>query len=230
MREILPGVYHWTSIHPKIQIEVSSYWLEDGCALIDPLIPTDVGLDWFAERPAAPAAIVLSNRHHYRQSDAFVRRFGCPVLCNRAGMHEFTHGEAVTAFDPGDRLPGGIVAYEIGCICPDETGLYLPAHRALAFADGVVQGGPHGEHDVTGEGGADGTGEHDRGELLGFVPDVLMDDPPDTRRRLLAACARALEELEFEHVLLAHGRPLVGNGRAALEELVRSGGRTAFEM
>ena len=37
-------------------------------------------------------------------------------------------------------------------------------------------------------------------------------------------------ELDFEHLLLAHGGPLIGNGRALLQDLVDSGGRTAFEM
>ncbi len=221
MREILPGLFHWTAIHPKIHIEVSSYWLDDGGVLIDPLVPVDVGLDWFAERSTQPAAIVLSNRHHYRHSRLFVQRFGCSVHCNRKGMHEFTHGEVVTPLDPGDELPGGIVAYEIGAICPDDTALYLPALRALGFADGLVRGGPDGEPRADGE---------DGGGPLGFVPDSLMDDPPETKRLLLGAFARALDELQFEHVLLAHGQPLVGSGRRALDELVGSGGRTAFQL
>jgi hypothetical protein len=57
-----------------------------------------------------------------------------------------------------------------------------------------------------------------------------MDDPPATKRRLLAAFARLLAELDFEHVLLAHGGPVIGDGRALLEELVDRGGRTAFEL
>lgn len=213
MRGVLPGVFHWTAIHPRILIEVSSYWLEDGGVLIDPLIPPDAGLEWFADRPTPPAAIVLSNRHHYRDSARFVEKFGSPVYCRRTGLHEFTHGEPVTGFDPGDILPGGLVAYEIGGLCPDETALYLPAKRAVAFADGVVRGGPQGHPGP-----------------LGFVPDTLMDDPPETKRHLLDAFARVLRDLDFEHVLLAHGGPLAGDGRAQLQELVSCGGRTAFEM
>jgi hypothetical protein len=213
VREILPGLFHWTARHPRIGIDVSSYWVEDGGVLLDPLVPPDVGLDWFASRSAGPSAIVLSNRHHYRQSDVFAERFGCPVRCVSAGLHEFTHGERVDAFQFGDRLPGGLVAVEIDALCPDETALYSPSKRWIEFADGIVRGGPHAERDD-----------------LGFVPDGLMDDPPSTKQGLLGAFTRALEELEFEHVLLAHGDPLVGNGRAALQELVRVGGRTAFEF
>ncbi len=213
MREILRGLYHWTAVHPKIHIEVSSYWLDGDGVLIDPLIPPGAGLDWFAARPTPPGAIVLSNRHHYRHSGEFAGRFGCPVYCNRAGLHEFTHGEQVTGFDLGDELPGGLLACELGAICPDDTALHLPALRALALADGVVRGAPHG-----------------RPGPLGFVPDSLMDDPPATKQGLLEACARLLAELDFDHLLLAHGGPVIGDGRAQLQELVDSGGRTAFEM
>ena len=57
-----------------------------------------------------------------------------------------------------------------------------------------------------------------------------MDDPPATKRGLLAACERLLEELDFEHLLLAHGGPVIGDGRELLQDLVDCGGRTAFEM
>ena len=54
MREVLPGVYHWTAIHPRIGVEVSSYWLDDAGVLIDPLTPPEVGIEWFADRPNPP--------------------------------------------------------------------------------------------------------------------------------------------------------------------------------
>jgi hypothetical protein len=213
MHEILPGVWHWSAEHPGIHIRVSSYWLEEPGVLIDPLMPPDAGLQWFAARPAPPRAIVLSNRHHYRESARFVEEFGCAVHCNRAGLHEFTHGEVVAGFAVGDVLPGNVVACEVGAICPDDTALHLPTQRALVFADGVVRGRPYGEAGP-----------------LGFVPDGFMDEPQQTKRGLLDACARLLAELEFEHLLLAHGGPVIDDGRERLRELVQSGGRTAFEL
>ena len=213
MQEVLPGVFHWTARHPRIGIEVSSYWLDGAGVLFDPLVPQPQGLEWFAARTCAPTAILLSNRHHYRESARFAERFGCPVHCNRAGLHEFTHGEEVHGFDIGTELPGGVRACELDAICPDDTALYLPEQRALVIADGVVRGGAYGE---------DGP--------LGFVPDSLMDDPPHTKQGLLAACSRLLEQLDFEHLLLAHGGPVIGEGRERLQELIDCGGRTAFEM
>jgi hypothetical protein len=57
-----------------------------------------------------------------------------------------------------------------------------------------------------------------------------MDEPPATKECLLEAFARLLGELEFDHLLLAHGGAVIANGRTQLQELVESGGRTAFEL
>lgn len=211
VQEVLPGLFHWRTLHPKIDTEVDSYWIEDGGVLIDPLVPRE-GIEWFEDRRSRPTAVLLTNRHHYRDAGAFAQRFGCTVHCSRPGMHEFGAEQQVRAFDFGDRLPGGVVAYEVDAICPDESALHIPDMRALALADGIVLGGPKGAE----------------GEI-GFVPDFLMDEPEQTKRGLLDAYARLLDELDFEHLLLAHGGPLIGDGRRQLQELVDIGGRTAFE-
>jgi hypothetical protein len=213
MQEVLPGVFHWSAIHARIHIRVSSYWLDEGGVLIDPLVPPEEGLEWFAVRPEQPSAVLLSNRHHSRESDRFVERFGCSVHCNSAGLHEFSGELRVRGFEPEEQLAGGVVARELDAICPDETALHLTRSGAMLFADGLVRGGVYG---------GDGP--------LGFVPDSLMDDPPKTKRGLLDGFERLLDEHEFEHLLLAHGGPVTGDGRERLHELVEAGGRTAFEM
>ena len=186
---------------------------EEKGVVIDPLVPEEEDLAWFGSRTARPSAVLLSNRHHYRESQRFVREYGCSVYCSRAGLHEFTHGEDVVGFDFGALLPGEVVAYEVDAICPDETAFYLPRSRAVVFADGLVRGGEYGA-----------------GGPLGFVPDSFMDDPEATKRGLLAAFERLLEELDFDHLLLAHGGPVIGDGRELLRDLVVSGGRTAFDF
>jgi hypothetical protein len=196
VREIIPGVHHWTTVHPKLGIEVSSYLLGAERVVIDPWVP-DEGLERFDEAP--PVAVLLTNRHHYRDAGAFAERFGCPVLCNRLGLHEFGAGEPVTGFDAGDELPGGVRSVPVGGICPDETALHIPAHRAVAFADGLVR--------MPGDG------------PLGFVPDDLMDDPEADKAALRAAYRRVLD-LEPDTLLLAHGEPVVGGGAAALRDFL----------
>lgn len=193
MKEIVPGIWHWTALHPNIKIPVHSYYLESERVLLDPIAPDD-GLDWF-ETHGPPSDVLLTNRHHYRSTGAFVERFGAAVRCVRPGLHEFTDGEPVEPFDFGDELPGGVVAHEVGSISPDETAFHIPAHDALALADGAVRWEPGGP--------------------LMFVPDHFMDEPEATKEGLRAAY-RGLADLDFRHLLLAHGEPFVDDGREAL--------------
>ena len=48
MDEILPGVWHWTAEHPNIHQRVSSYYLEDAGAVVDPLLP-EGGVEAFGD-------------------------------------------------------------------------------------------------------------------------------------------------------------------------------------
>jgi hypothetical protein len=193
VNEIAAGIWHWTAPHPRIKIFVSSYYLPAERVLIDPLVP-DEGLDWFAEH-GPPTEVLLTNRHHYRESARFEERFGVRVHCVREGLHEFADGRHVEPFDFGDELPGGVIAHQVGAICPDETALHIPARGALALADGAVRWEPGGP--------------------LAFVPDRYMDEPETTKAGLREAY-RSLAELDFRHLLLAHGEPFVGNGRETL--------------
>ena len=197
MREVVPGIWHWSAEHPRIKKPVHSYYLPEERVLIDPIAPEE-SLDWFAGH-GPPTDVLLSNRHHYRASGEFVERFGVTVHCVREGLHAFGDGREVTPFDFGDDLPGGIVAYEVNAICPDETALFVPQRRALALADGGVRWNPGGD--------------------LTFVPDGLMDDPERTKEGLRESYRRLLD-LEFEHLLLAHGDPFLGDGRERLAAFV----------
>jgi hypothetical protein len=198
VREIAPGLWHWTAVHPHIGKEVSSYYLAEERVALDPLLPPE-GIEWFADRP--PEHVVLTNRHHERDSFQLHREFGTEVHCISNGVYELEGHGPVTPFEFGAELPGGIVVHEVGAICPDETALHIPARRALACADGVVR--------------------WDGVEGLTFVPDSLMDDPPLTRAAL-AEAYRGLLDLDFDLLLLAHGVPVEGGARAALAAFVES--------
>lgn len=202
MEEILPGIFHWTQVHPKIKIEVSSYYLQPERVLIDPLIP-DEGLEWFTDYP--PENVYMSIRHHYRHCGEFEREYGCRVWCVEQGLHEFTHGEIVQPFHFGDTLPGNVKAIEIGSICPDEGALYISREGGcVVLADGCVR---------------------KRDGPLQFVPDSLLGDDPDTiKDGLIDAYSCLMEEYDFTHILLSHGGPIIDSGRAQLEAFISGGG------
>ena len=210
MDEILPGIWHWVTPNPNIgDTLVSSYWLDEGGVLIDPLLNEEAGLGWFESRPTPPQAVVLANRHHYRDSGRIHERFGCPVHTPSAGLHDFSGVEHVVGYQAGDELPGGLSAFVIGSLSPDEDGLYLESASAIWVGDTLVRSAT------------------DRSSRIGWVSDSLMDDPEQTKAGLLRAFSVMLDEYAFEHLMLAHGLPLIGDGRSELELLVREGGRTA---
>jgi hypothetical protein len=200
MEELVPGLWHWRAYRERIRHDVSSYYLERERVVLDPMLPRE-GLDWLDEH-GPPEHVLLTNRHHDRDAWQLRDAFGCTVHCIRNGVHEIEGRGPVAPFDFGDELPGGIVAHEVGAICPDETALYIPAHRALAVADGIVRWP-----------GVDG---------LTFVPDFLMDDPEQTKAGLRDAYSRLLE-LDFDLLLLAHGDPVVSGGKAELRAFVERG-------
>jgi hypothetical protein len=195
MREIIPGVFHWTTYHEGIGEDVHSYYIAGANppVLIDPRVP-DQGLAWFEDR-AVPRHIYLTNRLHYRHSDRFAHTFGATVWCHRAGLHHFGPKRAVEGFEHGQELPGGITALEVDALCPEETALYWPQQGGvLSIGDAVIR--------------TDGA--------LGFVPDALMGDDPDAvKRGIRAAFTRHLPR-PFDHLLFAHGEPWIGHGKAAL--------------
>jgi hypothetical protein len=197
MEEIAPGLWHSSVRHPQIHMNVSSYYLASERVAIDPLLAPD-GIAWF-ESHTTPEHVLLTNRHHDRDAWRLHEAFDSTIHCIRNGLHELAGRGPVTAFDFGDELPGGVVVHEVDAICPDETALHIPAHRALACADGVVRWRD--------------------GASLGFVPDELMDNPEETKAGLREAYGRLLE-LDFDLLLLAHGDPVVSGGNAALRAFV----------
>lgn len=200
MHEIAPGLFHWTAFHEGIRADVSSYYLRDAGVLIDPLLPDDDALKWLTDN-GPPYAVLLTNRHHYRHSGRLVEVFGVSVHASAPGMHEFSDEQPVQPFEFGDELPGGVIAHEVGAICPDESALEIPSARALACADGVVR-------------------YPDSDAALGFVPDFLIGEDPEGVKAGLRDAYRRLLEVDFEHLLLAHGLPVVGEGKERLRAFV----------
>jgi hypothetical protein len=199
MQEVVPGIWHWTAFHPRIRQPVGSHYVQPAGALIDPMVPEE-GVEWFGRLEQPPEQILLTNRHHYRQSDRFVQAFGCPVRCSEPGLHDFEGGPEVEGFSFGDEPAPGITAVEVGAICPDETALHIAVEKGVvAFADGLVR---------------------PAGGALGFVPDWLMGDDAAAVKAGLKDSFRGLLERDFDHLLFAHGEPLVGGGKSALRDFL----------
>ncbi len=195
MEEIAPGIRHWTAKHPKIKMDVSSYWLPSLGVLLDPLaVPEEV--DQVGE-------IILVNRHHFRDALEARERFGATIRAPRAGAHEFDDGDPIEFYDFEEELAGGaITPHQVTELWPDDSALHIPSLSALAIADTVVKFG--------------------KTDDLQLVPDDLMGDAEAEKRAILDGLAALAERLEFDHLLLAHGTPVIGDGRDRLRAFAAS--------
>ena len=186
MQEITPEIRHWTAVHPNIGWVVSSYWLPGLRVLLDPLE--------VPEEVEGVDQIVLSNRHHRRSALEARERFDAVVRVPRTGLHEFGD-DPVEPYELGEPFAGGaITAYQVTELWPDDCALHLPSLDALAIADTVMN-------------------VEDR---LVFMPDGCFDELDAEKSSIRAGLARLADELDFQHLLLAHGEPLVGDGRERL--------------
>lgn len=204
--EVVEGVLHWQAPHPRIKQEVHSAYLTGSRTAIDP-IGAEGLVEALTERGGVER-VLLTNRHHLRGAEQLVEAFGCEVRAPASGMGEFGEGEPVTPYEWGDELAPGVVAHEIGAICPDDGALHIAAGPGvLALADAVIAW---------------------EGELA-FVPDFLMDEPERVKPATVAAL-ESLLELDFDAVLLAHGDPIKSGGKDTLRRFVADPGQANFEL
>jgi glyoxylase-like metal-dependent hydrolase (beta-lactamase superfamily II) len=187
LREVTSGLWLWRVAYPEWRPDagwervVTSTCIESGgeVVLIDPMAPGEDATEFWTRLDAnPPTAVAILKPDHVRDVDVFVRRYGAqafgPYLFWRNNIPE-TELEGI---QPGSELPGGLVALYDGR-GRGETPLWVPAERALVFADGM-----------SGQGGT-----------------LRVWSTPWHEGRVLPAL-RALLELPFEHVIVSHGEPV----------------------
>jgi hypothetical protein len=200
IEEILPGLVQWSAFHEGIGRTVYSSFVLDSGTLIDPMEPAE-GLDAIGAL-AKPRRIVLSNRHHYRHSAHYAKRFGCPVLCQEAGLTHFADSRPVQGFSFDEQLAEDVRALELGSICAEETTLLLDVadYCVLSFGDGLTR-------------------EED-GSLVFMRDELLGDKPQSVRAGLHRNLRRILDEEDFDALLFAHSEPVLRGGWALLSDFL----------
>lgn len=194
LRDVAPGLWLWRTEHPDWTPDadweplVTSTLVESGgeVAVLDPLAPPDDARNVWERLDARPPTLaVVLKPDHVRDVDLFVRRYGARAFGPYLFWRHDVPETDLEPVEPGSELPGGLVALYDGR-GRNETPLWLPEQRALVFADALTAPG---------------------GELRVWAT-------PWHEERALPAL-RALLELPFELVLVAHGEPV--HDRAAYE-------------
>jgi glyoxylase-like metal-dependent hydrolase (beta-lactamase superfamily II) len=186
-RDVAPGVWIWRIPHPDWRPEndwpplVTSTCVESRgeVAVLDALAPPDdAGEIWERLDAAPPTLAVVLKPDHVRDVDLFVRRYRCLAFGPWLFWREDIPETELEPIEPGSELPGGLVAVYDGR-GRNETPLWIPERRTLVFADALTER---------------------EGELR------VWASPAHEERALPAL--RALLELPFEHVIVAHGEPV----------------------
>jgi hypothetical protein len=193
-RELVDGLFHWTAVHPNIGSRVSSYYAAPARAVIDPIEPEE-GWDGL---PGPVEVILLTSGHHTRGAAELAGRLEIPVRTSQPAADRIEGALPVEVDAPGTEVAPGITSLHIGGLSADEGAYHLALDAgAVAFADGVVH----------------------TGSELGFVPDELIGEEPERVKAELATAFQALlADKTFDHLLFAHGEPLIGGGRRALSD------------
>jgi hypothetical protein len=197
VREIIPGIFHWSVFHQPIGVEVSSYYVAPAAIVIDPKVP-EQGLD---SVPGRPQQVVLSTGLHHRDAPQFAEAFDIPVRAGGQAAERLGDRLPIEPFNDGDEVAPGVTAIHIGEIAPDEYALHVAVGEgAIVFADAL----------------------NHYGDALGFFNDDLLGEDPDRVKAGLKRAFSGLLARDFDHLLFAHGEPLVGGGKAALRRFAES--------
>ena len=197
MHEVIPGIFHWTTFHEPIGLRVSSYYVAPAGIVIDPKVP-EGGLEAL---PGTPQQVVLTSGLHDRDAQLFADAFDIPIRASFEAAERLGDELEVAPFNDFDEVAPGVTAIVIGKLCPDECALHIAlGEGAIAFADGLNR----------------------YGEALAFFSDELLGAHPQRVKQGLKEAFLGLLTRDFDHLLFAHGEPLIGGGKAALRDFATS--------
>jgi hypothetical protein len=185
--DVAPGLWIWRTDHPDWDAgvhwrpPVTSTVVESRgeVAVLDGLAPPDDATNVWERLDARPPTLaVVLKPDHVRDIDMFVARYGARAFGPWLFWRDNIPDTELEPVQPGDELPGGLVALYEGR-GRGETPLWLPEQHALVFADALTE--------------RDG--------------DLLVWGTPWHEERVLPAL-RAMLALPFEHVIVSHGEPV----------------------
>jgi hypothetical protein len=206
--QIADGLWRWTARHPEwhpgeFGREVASFaaTANGELLLIDPLLPSEPlpVLELIDELLQRRLAILITIPFHVRSSEELWRRYrdraDCKIWGHAACAKRLGDRAGFREIGLGVPLPTGVSAHAIGRPRRQETPLYIPSQRALAFGDAVVEVG---------------------GELRVWSTGKVDDRRARWHRDRFNPTLEPLLELDFDRVLVTHGRPVLADGHAQL--------------
>ena len=207
--EVLSGVWRFEALHPEWTEEEGgedgwdptvAWWAVSsprGLLLVDPLVVEWPELDALVEQHGGCAGVLRTIHFHQRSVAEAAARYGAPVWAKPPPPVDRAWPPFDRALRDGEEVDG-LRAFDVERA--DELALWLPAQSALVFGDAMLRR-PSGE--------------------LRVCPESWLQ-PEGGPARLRALLAQ-LANLPVEHVLVAHGPLVLGDGAAALRAAISGG-------
>ena len=197
MKEILPNIYTWSKFSDEKQLNFNGWYVINGeeAVIIDPPPAPESVLEDIADK-TKPSAVILSNKDHARQSQAFADRFNIPIW-----IHELDQGlleiQNTKTFKHGDCLPCQLKVIHIqnGKSPGESAFLYKGEPNTLIVGDAVI-GKPAGQ--------------------VSMLPDEKFSDPQKAKESL-----SILLEENFDALLLGDGESFARGGYQAIKSFLQ---------
>lgn len=196
MQEVLPGIYQWSWFSQEKGYDFNGHWVVSGQerVIMDPPPMTLEEQEWLRKQGQI-ACIVLTNRDHVREAQAFRTQFSTQIFVHEkdAPLLEI---KVDKTYRDGDRLPGGLVAVHVpDNKSPGETALFLDRGKGVLFLGDALIGKPPGQ--------------------LNLMPADKYADVAKAREGV-----RVLLKYHYDTVLVGDGASIQTGGRQAVEQFL----------
>jgi glyoxylase-like metal-dependent hydrolase (beta-lactamase superfamily II) len=145
MKQILPGMWQWSSFSEEKQLDFNGLFLMIGehKVLIDPP-PMTAEASTFIRRNGPVDYIVVTNRDHARQAAACQTEFKCQLQVPDADAAQMDLTPTKT-FKDGELLPGGMWVIQLkDQKSPGESALFIQQGRGVLIVGDALIGKPAG--------------------------------------------------------------------------------------
>lgn len=193
----LNGFYTWSIFSEMRQIDFNGHlWTRpQGNILIDPVPMSDADLRQL-EQLGGARLIVVTNRDHEREADAFRKRFGAEVAAHEADAPLLSMQVDRTLKD-GEEVAAGMRAVRLeNGKSPGEIALHFPEHNAVLAGD-LIAGEPMGR--------------------LSMLPDEKLANPAKAALEL-----RKILRLQPDAILVGDGHSIFHDANRRLVECLQS--------
>ncbi len=198
MKQLLPGMWQWSSFSEEKQLDFNGLFLMIGehKVLIDPP-PMTAEASTFIRRNGPVDYIVVTNRDHARQAAACQSEFKCQLQVPDADAAEMDLTPTKT-FKDGELLPGGIWVIQLkDQKSPGESALFIQQGRGVLIVGDALIGKPAGE--------------------VSLLPADRYADVKKAKEGL-----QRLLKYQFESLLVGDGTSILAGAKQSVERLLQA--------